>query len=54
MAKWRVRVVLAGCAEIEVEADNYYEACEEASEIVDTEMVNGWDIDIDECLREED
>ena len=55
MAKWRVRVVLAGCAEVEIEADSYYEACEEATEIADIDMINGWDIDIDECwLRDDD
>lgn len=54
MAKWRVRVVLAGCAEVEIEADSYNEACEEASAVVDVDMVDGWDIDIDECWSEED
>ena len=54
MAKWCVRVVLAGCAEVEIEADSYNEACEEASAVVDVDMVDGWDVDIDECWREED
>ena len=54
MAKWLVSVVLAGCAEVDVEADSYDEACEEATEIVDVDMVNGWDIDINECLYEEE
>ena len=54
MAKWRVRVVLAGCAEVEVEADSYEEACEEATDIADVNMVDDWDIDIDECWYGED
>ena len=54
MAKWRVRVVLAGCFEVEVEADSYEEACEEATDIADVNMVDDWDIDIDECWSEED
>ena len=53
-AKWCVRVVLAGCAEVEIEADSYDEACEKASADVDVDMVDGWDVDIDECWREED
>ena len=54
MAKWCVRVVLAGCTEVEIEADSYDEACEKASADVDVAMVDGWDVDIDECWREED
>lgn len=54
MAKWCVRVVLAGCAEVEIEANSYEEACEEAIDMVDVNMVDGWDIDIDECWSEED
>ena len=54
MAKWLVSIVLAGCAEVEIEADSYDEACEKASADVDVDMVNGWDIDINECLYEEE
>lgn len=54
MAKWCVQIVLAGYAYVEVDADSYEEACEEAIDMVDVNMVNGWDIDIDECWREED
>ena len=54
MAKWRVRVVLAGCAEVEIEADSYNEACEKAAADVDVDMVDGWDVDVDECRCEED
>lgn len=54
MAKWHVRVVFAGCAEVEIEADSYNEACEEAAADVDIDMVEDWDVDIDECWLEDD
>ena len=54
MAKWRVRVILAGYAEVEIEADSYDEACEEAAADVDVDMVDDWYVDIDECWSEED
>ena len=54
MAKWCVRVVLAGCAEVEVDADSYDEACEQAIDMADVNMVDDWDVDIDECWSEDD
>jgi hypothetical protein len=41
MAKWNVQVMFTGCVEVEVEADSYDEACEEAAVIADTDMVSG-------------
>ena len=54
MAKWCVRVVFAGCADVEIEADSDDEACEKAVAIADVDMVDGWDVNIDECWYEED
>ena len=54
MAKWRVRVVLAGCAEVEIEANSDDEACEQAIDMADVDMVDSWDIDINECWYGED
>ena len=41
MAKWTVQVMFTGYTEVEVEADSYEEACEEATMIAETDMVNG-------------
>ena len=54
MAKWNVNVVFTGYVEVEVEADSYDEACEEATVIADTDMVHGWDCDVEDCWCEED
>jgi hypothetical protein len=54
MAKWNVQVMFTGYVEVEVEADSYEEACEEATVITDTDMVHGWDCDIEDCWCEED
>ena len=54
MAKWNVNVVFTGYVEVEVEADSYEEACEEATVIADTDMVSGWDCDVEDCWCEED
>jgi bisphosphoglycerate-dependent phosphoglycerate mutase len=54
MAKWNVTVMFTGYVEVEVEADSYDEACEEATVIADTDMVHGWDCDIDDCWCEDE
>ena len=54
MAKWTVQVMFTGYTEVEVEADSYEEACEEATMIAETDMVNGWDCDVEDCWCEED
>lgn len=54
MAKWNVCVMLSGYVSVEVEADSYDEACAEATEIVDEDMVYDWDYDIDCCERDDD
>jgi hypothetical protein len=54
MAKWKVQVVLTGYAEVEVEAKDYSEACKEAALIAETDMVDGWYCDIEDCRCEDD
>ena len=54
MAKWSVQVMFTGYVEVEVEADSYEEACEAATVIADTDMVDGWDCDVEDCWCEED
>jgi len=54
MAKWNVTVMFTGYVEVEVEADSYEEACEEATVIADTDMVSGWDCDIEDCWCEDE
>ena len=54
MARYNVLVRLTGYVDIEVEADSYSEACEEACLIADDAMVDGWDVDVEDCEREDD
>lgn len=54
MAKWNVQVMFTGYVEVEVEADSYDEACEEAIGMADTDMVSDWDCDVEDCEREDD
>lgn len=54
MAKWTVQVMFTGYTEVEVEADSYEEACEEATMIAEVDMVNGWDCDVEDYWCEED
>ena len=54
MAKWNVSVMVTGYVEMEIEADSYEEACAEAIDTANEEMIDEWDYDIDYCEQEDD
>ena len=54
MAKWCVQIVFTGCTEVKVEADNYDEAFDKASEMANIGMVDCWGLDVDDCDEVED
>lgn len=53
MAIYNVRVRFTGYLDMDVEADSEEEAREIAQE-ADTDDVCGWDVDIEDCDREDD
>jgi hypothetical protein len=54
MAKWKVHVVFTGYAEVDVEADDYKSACDEAVAIADPDNAHGWECDVEEWWKEDD
>jgi hypothetical protein len=54
MAIYNVLVRLTGFVDIEVEADSEEEAREIAAVEADDADVYGWDVDIEDCTREDD
>lgn len=54
MAKWFVQVKFTGYVDVEIEADSYREAIEEAREIADSYDVDEWYCEIEDGWCEED
>lgn len=54
MAIYNVLVRFTGYVDMQVEADSEEEACEIATYEADDAKVCGWDVDIEDCGREDD
>ena len=54
MAIYNVLVRFTGYVDMEIEADSEEEAREIAAVEADTYDVGGWDVDIEDCTREDD
>ena len=54
MAKWFAQVEFIGYVDVEVEADSYREAAEEAKKVADYHDVDEWYCGVEDCWREEE
>lgn len=54
MAKWIALVEFTGCIDVEVEANSYREAAEEAKKIADLHDVDEWYRDVEDCWQKEE